>query len=207
MTSPKKTPDENFLAAIKASSVGAQINKEQLQAIAQQRKVAANELAAVNAANLKEWPEAVAAQEKAIAKAREIEKQLAKAWEEVNRWTNERSRISNDYSMRRTQLEYELKESSSPLIDECIKVLWAEIDATWKLKEIVFETVTNALTRKKEVVEKSNYASCKARVAAIRAAIPEVEEMKLIADQSSVPAALEAIKAGLPTVEKLEAAR
>jgi len=95
-----------------------------------------------------------------------------------------------------------LVETCHPAIGVFLGEMRDEYDRTRRIRvddrsEVVINQNTGKKTRKSE----SNKDRIVARMAAIREAVAEAEEMRLLADQSGVPAALQKLKNELPSAD------
>ncbi len=201
MTAMHDPKSREFIDALSTSEIGAKISAELAEKATAERKRIADELSMLNDSAERDYPKIVAAAERAAAAVRAAEAKLQEAKNAALAANGARLAASAKYTHRRAELEKELADSASPLIEVFVRWCRADMDATRRKFSSRSWEEKNVITGARFPRSLNNSAAISARVAALFAAIEAANDMKLIADQNHVAAAIEKIKAGLPRVD------
>jgi hypothetical protein len=194
-------PVARVIEAFALSPTGQQIAAESHAATVRSRQEIRDALDALDAQAEKELPRVRKAQDDAIAAVREGERKLRALNDALNRASAAVSAGAHAYSHERARLEGLLRDlPEKAQIDEFLRAMLDELDATRRKIEVETSVITDRLTGKKTERRINNKSSIDARVAAIRAAMEEAEGLALIADPSTIPARLEALRASIPEI-------
>jgi hypothetical protein len=203
MTKTAPAPTHEFLDELRRSPAGAQIVSLVAGRRLAERQKLAVALAEAEQSYIEEEPELAQGVERAIDELRQAELALVEQRSMLDIANGARSSAFWELERLRNLYAGQLRAGSSPLIAEFRSWAGDELDLLARKFESARSVEKNILGERVEQ-RKSNAKSLTARRQALLAALRRVEELQLEPDDATVEKEIAALKAALPEIEGLK---
>lgn len=200
MAAPPDPSDERLLEALRGSQPVKLMVEQDHQREVIERQAHLDAIAVIDQEAEKAAPKWDAMLADLLRKVRDAEKALQVAKDKHAEGFRAKQNDLILRSLERRRHETALIERAVPEIDAFKSWCRAERQSTRKQLESVSGIERNQITGKMVSHGANNLASIKLRMAALAAALNDVEALRFVADPSTIPARLEAMRAGIPAV-------
>lgn len=191
-----------LLAALRDAPVVRKAVEDKSAAVANRRKELAADLEKLERQAAKDYDDQnsqIAAAQEAV---RAVEQALQAARAKLSQANAARTTASFTYDRQRSEIETELVAGAHPAIATFIEWCRDEWHRAQRTPIVVeSDVVKNKVTGRKVETRTTNHSTIVERIDALRAAITEAEDLRLQADQTSVPSQLDALRANLPVIK------
>ena|ERR1022692_3607558 len=192
---------EGLLDRIRKHPIGIAIEREDREAKQSTRRQLIAKLAQLDRDRSEKLPQMQKATAEAVAVVSNAREALAGAERNHAGLISEESQVRLDFDLRRGGLEQELRSLADPAIEAFINESLAEFDRTRASCRAQEHWKTDWRNDTRKPIVYSNSKSVTNRLAAIRAACEQAENLKVAGlDVEEIATALKALKNGLPPI-------